>query len=80
MNTPRLNTPNMQAYLHALANLKVAAAAYESALEADPNAPHEQALRQRQDAEAAVNAARAALTPEESRWLAEDHEAAEPRL
>jgi hypothetical protein len=79
MSTPRMNTPNMQAYLHALANFKIAAAAYDSALEADPDAPHDEALRRRQDAEAAVSAARAALTPEESRWLAEDHEAAEPR-
>jgi hypothetical protein len=74
-----MNTPNIQAYLHALATYKIAAAAYDSAMEADPDAPHDEALRQRQDAEAAVEAARADLTPEESRWLAEGHEDPYPR-
>jgi hypothetical protein len=67
-----MDTPNIKAYLHALAAYKMAAAAYDAALQADPEAPHDEALQHRQDAEAAVNAARAALTPEESRWLAED--------
>lgn len=74
-----MNTPNIRAYLHALANYKIAAAAYDSAMQADPDTPHDEALRQRQDAEAAVEAARAALTPEEVKSLEEGHEDPYPR-